>query len=207
MSTRANRLFLVFSVIILAGCITNPVGDVEKLCIDSELTVTDAESEWILVGNLFGKFDAFESEDVAEVFSIYSGCTTGQASLQTVDDFERVMSGWTTIETYLINLVLVSGHRWHTALVPMDVLDKSNFSKYMPGGWGGRGSLVAAKSTHDGVFVVVEILCNKGAEYSECAADYERGLFNLESGFQFGFDGEKKESEVRIDTASYKTIE
>ena len=117
------------------------------------------------------------------------------------------MSGWATIEVYVINLVLVSGHQWHTVLVPEDVLDESDFSKYMPGGWGGRGSLVAAKSTGDGVFVVAGVLCNKGAEYSECAADYERGLFNLTNGVQYDFDGEAKDKPVRIDTVTYKKID
>ena len=129
-------LIVVFVVVFAAGCasLNPPVGNIKKMCIASDWDESSGEIETAVIGSLFGRFDSFESRDIDDVFSIYSGCTTEQSSLPAVDDFSRAMSGRATIEIQLINLVIVSGHRMIIALVPRDVLESDDFSENLPGG-------------------------------------------------------------------------
>jgi len=203
-------LFTLSAAALLSGCasVNEAFSDVNRICRKPEQIEFLKESDWVLVGNLFGGFGSFEPENLENGFSNYENCSPGPKSLSNVDEFANAMAGWTLIEVRRFNVPLVASVHWNvTVLIPQNTLETDNFDIGSPWVWMGYGDLVAARWTSDHVFVVSEILCRKGEGYRGCTSDYERGLFDLADGFEHALNGKLKRDRVQIDTDTYKKIE
>lgn len=204
------RAVLLLTVAICSGCasVDKARVAVEKICVEPSTVELLGESDWVIVGNLFGGLGSFDELEIGRAFAAYDDCSSEPSSLPTVDKFRRAMVGWTLIEVSRVDVpLLFSVHGNIAVLVPHDVLDRDAFDVGIPGVWMGYGNLVAASWTPDHVFVVSEVLCDLDDNYRECARQYERGLFDLATGLEHSRDGELKRNPTQIDVITYKRID
>lgn len=116
------------------------------------------------------------------------------------DDFVAQVRGWTTVETFSIPGVMNSRH---PALVPrrFDGDFASTFGSFM---LGTTGDLVVAKTNDDAAYLLTQVLCKGDAPaYRDCAAKYERGRFDANTGDELGSDMKPKNNGVAINTGDY----
>ena len=72
---------------------------------------------------------------------------------------------------------------------------------------GTTGDLVAAKSNLDGLVLIDRVLCKDSVtDYRDCAAQYQRGRFDLSSGAELDRSMKPKEDGVHIDTTTFKVL-
>lgn len=94
------------------------------------------------------------------------------------------------------------------ALVPKSVLDEVNFEPTVATVLFQTSSdLVAAKTNTDGALEIVARLCEDKLGTSECAADFENGLYDAATGKELkGKLMFKEERGDRIDPTTYRLI-
>ena len=136
------RLLLLFSVTIICGCVSvdKAIADVDRICVESSTVELLGESEWVVIGNLFGGLGTIDSQDAGDAFAAYSDCSNERSSFQTIDEFSQAIAGWTFVEVSRGDVILFSYHGNIPVFVPHDLLDRDDFDVGLPGFWMGYGT-------------------------------------------------------------------
>ncbi|CAJ0730519.1 MAG: hypothetical protein QM625_10300 [Ralstonia sp.] len=157
------------------------------------------------VGPLRKLDEAERNKAYAEYVQIAEKWHPGQPAIVSQKDFVAEVGGWTSIETFsvpgLFNLRA-------PVVVRNADLDTIGFASTAGSMFlGTTGDLVAAKSNLDGLVLVDRVLCkDSAADYRDCAAQYQRGRFDLSSGAELDRSMKPKEDGVHIDTITFKVL-
>lgn len=120
-------------------------------------------------------------------------------------EFGESIAGWTMIQVDGAPFVVGVYVR---ALVPSEVVDELNFENPIHSFVAYDATdLVAAETNADGAVIIKALLCREGPKYSECALQYEKGVFDLETGLEL-YTGLKPKVNTGklIDPVSYKIL-
>jgi hypothetical protein len=121
----------------------------------------------------------------------------------TESDFVAQAGGWTSVETFAIPGIM---NIRFPAVVRVSDMDNigfaSTFGSFVAGT---TGDLIAAKSNQDGMYFVDKVLCKDAAsDYSDCAHQYQRGRFDLNSGIELDRNLKPKSDGAQIDILTFK---
>lgn len=120
-------------------------------------------------------------------------------------EFSDVVAGYTSLTTW--NIPGLVARRTISAVLPGDVQKIDFPSKFTAHMFGTTGDLVAARSNDDGAFFVSTVLCKESSpDYSKCAALYERGNYDANTGVEINTDMTQKSDGARIDVTTYKAL-
>ncbi|MCB1843479.1 MAG: hypothetical protein KDI09_10995, partial [Halioglobus sp.] len=100
------------------------------------------------------------------------------------------------------------GAVYHRALVAADVANELTFENPVHSFIAyDSADLVVAETNADGALIVRKLLCKEGPDFSDCAAQYKKGRFDLETGLALTM-GLKPNvtAAVLIDPVSYKIL-
>ncbi len=149
--------------------------------------------------NIEAEYDSYVSS-----YNRYSG-EEGQPTL-TLEDFSRTIEGWTKIK--VIGVPLLFGG-YVKAMVAIEAEDKVEFESAIATFlFGTSRDLVAAETNADGAFVITALLCrDEPGEYSKCARNYQKGLFDATTGRRLKGKLELSETGPHIDPETYRVIE
>jgi len=120
-------------------------------------------------------------------------------------DFTSQIAGYTGIVLWSVPGV-ISGRR--TAAVREVDVNKIDFpGPRMANFFGSTGDLVVASTNDDGAILVDQVLCKESAEdYSKCADQFTRGVFDKNSGVELGSGMAEKSGGAHIDAVTFRTI-
>lgn len=163
----------------------------------------------LVIGNV-GSLRKLEG-DVRKKFYAQSYIATaekwhpGQAPVMSEADFTTQIAGYTGIVLWSVPGV-ISGRR--TAAVREADVNKIDFpGPRMANFFGSTGDLVAASTNDDGAILVDQVLCKESAsDYSKCADQFTRGVFDKNSGAELGAGMTEKSGGARIDAVTFRTI-
>ncbi|CAN0622870.1 conserved exported protein of unknown function [Burkholderia multivorans] len=162
----------------------------------------------VLVGSV-GPLRKVEPKDRPQLYVAYAKDATkwhpDHEPYLSESEFVAQMAGWTTMETFSIPGMITLRQ---PALVQDSDVDNitfaSTFASFMVGA---TGDLVAAKSNSDGVMVIEKVLCkDANPDYRTCAAQFEKGHFDANTGAELDRAMKPKQSGVHIDPATFKVI-
>jgi len=220
-NTRKTRALLAMLIALMTvGCATSQEGvsfgehelGVEEIIEQRESRSDEALGEVPVDLILIGKVSAFRplsSKNTEEIYAEYvdfaSRLNPGRPVSLSAEEFGREIAGWTKLKTFSVPMI-VSNYEF--ALVPIGLHEKI----YYPSGFGtvmvqDSGDLVAARINVDGYFLVDKILCKEQSDYSACADNYYKGLFNGATGEELDYKTlTPEDSGKQIDPASYLGI-
>ena len=155
----------------------------------------------ILVGEVssFRKFDDATSSKYYDSYVEFAHDVHPDAGATvTLEQFKEQFEGWTRLR--------YSQH-YRDALVPFELGGDVRFPSPAGVFWGqATGDLVAARSNADGFYIVERVLCRDDAEYSACADQYVKGVFDSSTGFELDGKLRPKNAGKTIDINSYKFV-
>ena len=122
-------------------------------------------------------------------------------------EFEQTFSGWTTLTTWY-NFFLGTDRIPSRVLVPANALNDVGFpsSNFISSFFALTGDLVAARSNKDGVLVLDRVLCRDGPDYNTCASQYQRGVFDGNTGRELAAGGKPAQNGHKIDLSTHRVL-
>lgn len=167
-----------------------------------------AEPGVIVIGRV-GPFRDFSNPDVfAAGYNFYSQRMTAAgetANMLSQDDLRTLASGWTTITYWVLPPIAGRISRAYVLHGQKGVISFSSLAGTLL--YGTREDLVAGISTVTFPFTVLSaLLCKDDKDYSSCASDYKRGLYDAHSGRELTADFVIKEGGSVIDTSTFKIV-
>jgi hypothetical protein len=92
-------------------------------------------------------------------------------------------------------------------LVPTDLAGETQFASASGSFlFGTTGDLVAAKLDVDGLLWLERILCKDDSTYHACAGDYEKGVFDENTGQELDRDRKPKPNGHTVNIDSYRRM-
>lgn len=129
----------------------------------------------------------------------------GQAPVMSEAEFTSQVAGYTGIVLWSVPGV-ISGRR--TAAVREADVPRIDFpGPRMANFFGSTGDLVVASTNDDGAIWVDQVLCKDAAsDYSKCADQFVRGVFDKNTGAELGSGMEPKSGGAHIDVSTFHAI-
>lgn len=141
----------------------------------------------------------------AEYVQIAEKWHPGQPATVSQKDFVAEVGGGTSIETFSVPGVFNVRSPVLVRNADLDTIGFASTAGSML--LGTTGDLVAAKSNLDGLMLIDRVLCkDSAADYRDCAAQYQRGRFDLSSGAELDRSMQPKENGAHIDTTTFKIL-
>ena len=148
-----------------------------------------------------GERDEFYRNYIAAAKSQAGDASAGEFSVMTAAEFKEKISGWASIQTFSIPLVMNLRYR---VLVPSAVAQTTHFASAASSFvFGASGDLVAARSDRDGLLWIDRVLCKADRSYEACAQKYTIGVFDENTGRELSRDGQPKADGEWVDISSY----
>jgi hypothetical protein len=128
----------------------------------------------------------------------------GTAAMMNHEEFEGKLAGWASLEIAGIPGI---GSMRMRMLVPAGVVHATQFAS-TAGSFliGTTGDLVVARSDDDGLLWLDHVLCRDDHGYATCAKDYQKGVFDKNTGQALDRDRKPKTHGVTLDLASLKVM-
>lgn len=119
-------------------------------------------------------------------------------------EFQQKLAGWASIQIASIPGI---GSVRMRILVPTDLVGETRFAS-AAGSFliGTTGDLVAAKLDVDGLLWLYRILCKDDSAYHVCAADYEKGIFDENTGGELDRDRKPKVNGRAVNIETYRKM-
>ena len=120
------------------------------------------------------------------------------------EEFEEKLAGWASLQ--ISGIPGIASIRLRM-LVPEGVMHDTQFAS-MAGSFlfGTTGDLVVARSDGDGLLWLDRVLCRDDQSYSTCAKEYQKGVFDQNTGQVLDRDRKPKPHGATLDLVSYKVI-
>jgi hypothetical protein len=120
------------------------------------------------------------------------------------EEFEEKLAGWASLQ--ISGIPGIASIRLRM-LVPEGVMHDTQFAS-MAGSFlfGTTGDLVLARSDGDGLLWLDRVLCRDDQSYSTCAKEYQKGVFDQNTGQALDRDRKPKPHGATLDLVSYKVI-
>lgn len=169
---------------------------------------SDARKGVIVIGRL-SAYRKFDEKNIERGYNNYVESFQKARSDATPSlgfaEFRNTVSGWTMIQVYGAPFVVAVYLR---ALVSSKVVSELRFENFIHSFVAyDTTDLVAAESNADGALVIKVLLCREGPKYSDCALQYEKGVFDLETGLELTMGLKPKvNTGDLIDPISYKLL-
>jgi hypothetical protein len=128
----------------------------------------------------------------------------GTAATMSHEEFEEKLAGWASLQ--IAGIPGIGSIRLRM-LVPEGVVHDAQFASTAGSFlFGATGDLVVARSDGDGLLWLDRVLCRDDHSYSTCAKDYQKGVFDENTGQALDRDRKPKPHGATLDLASYKVI-
>jgi hypothetical protein len=159
----------------------------------------------ILVIGTTGPFRSIEDKDRAGFYSAYLAAAEqwhpGVPPSLDAAAFQQKLGGWASVQTFSIPGIV---NRRMRVLVPATLVHDTQFASAAGSVmFGTTGDLVAARGDRDGLLWLDRVLCRDDAGYHACAANYQAGIFDENTGQELGRDRKPKPTGTSIDVSSY----
>ena len=227
-STRYTLHSVSFLLLVLcSGCATEGVGIGSVTFVneglakygtlpgphESEIETADGAdrspvSGLIAVGAV-SNFREFENENLDDLYSRYVASFevwgSGRDPVVTRSDFSLDYAGWTRL---MIRRAMLGTASWYvTTLVTSELASGIKFEHpFRVSVDQSTGDLVAATTNVDGAFVVDAVLCRDDENYTDCAAQYESGVFDARTGMELENNLDAKQGGTQIDTVTFLPV-
>jgi len=126
----------------------------------------------------------------------------GVPTTMSAEEFETTLAGWASIQ--IAGIPGVANIRLRM-LVPATVAHDTRFASaagsFM---FGTTGDLVVARTDRDGLLWLDHVLCPDDGLYHSCARDYQKGVFDQNTGQALDRDRKPKSKGAIVDLTSYK---
>jgi len=120
------------------------------------------------------------------------------------EEFEEKLAGWASLQ--IAGIPGIGSIRLRM-LVPQGVVHDAQFASTAGSFlFGTTGDLVVARSDGDGLLWLDRVLCRDDHSYSTCAKDYQKGIFDENTGQALDRDRKPKPHGAMLDLANYKVI-
>jgi hypothetical protein len=159
----------------------------------------------IMVIGTTGPFRSIEDKDRAGFYSAYLKMAEqwhpGVPPSLDQAAFQQKLGGWASVQTFSIPGIM----SWRTrVLVPAAFVHDTQFASAAGSVlFGTTGDLVAARGDRDGLLWLERVLCRDDAGYRACAANYQPGIFDENTGQELARDRKPKAGGASIDVSSY----
>jgi len=163
--------------------------------------------ELIVVGNV-SACRKFDDQELDRVFRQYRGyvyrLSPDQPPKLDREGFARKYSGWSRLKTFSIPGFFGT---YKNVIIPGDLASSIQFSSSVGTLLAqGTGALVVARTTKEGLFVIVGQLCAEDSDYSDCSEKFRRGTFDGVTGWELDDELKVKELARRIDTETFQLL-
>lgn len=159
---------------------------------------------YIVIGTV-SAFREFNSDNVAREYDNYlADFDTWEIDRDpalSFEEFSRTIAGWTKIKIWGVLMLMAE---YSKSLVSKEVIEHVDFQD--PVLFQLSRDLVAARTNSDGALVVVSLLCKKNQEFTNCASEYRKGIFDSSTGKELKESLAPKENGALIDTETYHAI-
>lgn len=126
----------------------------------------------------------------------------GVAAALSEAEFQQKLAGWASVQISGIPGIVSTRIR---VLVPAALARDTRFAS-AAGSFlvGTTGDLVAAKGDVDGLLWLDRVLCQDNSTYQACSRDYEKGIFDENTGQELDRDRKPKSNGCAVNVASYR---
>jgi hypothetical protein len=160
----------------------------------------------ILVIGTTGPLRSIEDKDGDGFYAAYLRASEqwhpGVPAVMSEATFLRRLSGWASIQ--IAGIPGIGSIRMRM-LVPTDLVRDTRFAS-AAGSFlvGTTGDLVAAKLDVDGLLWLDRVLCKDDGSYHTCAENYEKGIYDENTGQELNRERKPKPNGRLVDTESYR---
>lgn len=160
----------------------------------------------ILVIGTTGPLRSMEDKDRDGFYAAYLKAAErwhpGLPAALSETQFQQKLVGWASVQISGIPGIVSTRMR---VLVPANLAHDTRFAS-AAGSFlvGTTGDLVAAKGDVDGLLWLDRVLCQDDSTYHACARDYEKGIFDENTGQELDRDRKPKANGRAVNIASYR---
>lgn len=170
--------------------------------------IVTAVTPGIVVVGTTGPLRTIEDKNRAGFYAAYLKAADqwhpGTAAMMNHEEFERRLAGWASLE--IAGIPGIGSIRMRM-LVPEGVVHDTQFAS-TAGSFliGTTGDLVVARTDDDGLLWLDHVLCRDDHGYASCAKDYQKGVFDKNSGQALDRNRKPKPHGATLDLASFKVV-